>query len=396
MFCHLICIIAVIIYAVINIRSYFQNEDLCEVSFKTFHNEEEDIYPSLTMCINTPFKNNESITFSDNTVNTSTYNSYLLGMGNVRQNLAGIQYKNVSIQLSDFIITAYATDKEFSSRGGIPLRDHITEHNWGIFFTGMMKCFTFNVPFIKDVKMSSIKIDFKNSIFPNDGQRPTDGWDSGGLHLFFHYPNQFSRSFPTNKRFWQVRKSEKNSHRIRFYLKDMEVLRKRQKAHDKCLERDSMEIDDWIRHHVMDEVKCRPPYWHDELISNSSFPVCDTKEKLRQAVQTFFNFFYGSKESNTPCTEIVKLGIEYEERADDDLDSDTSQIVWYYRTNTFKEIKQMRAYSGMMLIGNVGGFFGILLGYAFVQVPGFLSIVHKSFWTISSDIKTEKRVYPMV
>ena len=56
--CHLVCIIIVIIYAYKNIFNYCQNEDLCEVSYKSFHDDPRAIYPSLTVCFMTPFHQN--------------------------------------------------------------------------------------------------------------------------------------------------------------------------------------------------------------------------------------------------------------------------------------------------------------------------------------------------
>ena len=85
--CHAICIIVVIIYALSNIYSFLQNEDLCEISFKKFHNTEEDIYPSMTICQNTPFDKNVFNDGSNNAANISTYENYLRGIENVTQNL---------------------------------------------------------------------------------------------------------------------------------------------------------------------------------------------------------------------------------------------------------------------------------------------------------------------
>ena len=48
----------------------------------------------------------------------------------------------------------------------------------------------------------------------------------------------------------------------------------------------------------------------------------------------------------------------------------------YYRPHTYREIGQIRAYNAMALLGNVGGFIGLLLGYAFVQIP---MLVHTLF-----------------
>ena len=388
---HCICIIAVFIYAVINIYSYWRNEDLCEITFKTFHSKKEDIYPSLSMCFSSPFNLNE---MSLRDLNASSYENYLLGRTHDKQNFADIDYYNVSIKLDDFLIKAYARNKE-RVREEISVGEHVTEQSWG-WFWGLMKCFKFNVPFKENIKMSVLRIEFKNAIFPNNGQRPSNGWESGGMHIFFHYPNQFSRSFSTNKRFWQNRKVDENLNHIRFYHKEMEVLKKRQKSDEKCLENDDKNIDDWLIYHIMDTIKCRPPYWSDKLISNTSFPVCDSKEQLYGAVENFFNFFYGNKEYNSPCNEIMNLGIDYEESEDRNVTEDATRISLYYRSNTFKEIKQMRAYTWMMLFGNVGGFFGVLLGYAFVQIPGFINMICFAFITDKVAIKPRKRVYSLV
>ena len=105
-----------------------------------------------------------------------------------------------------------------------------------------------------------MEILIKNSIFQNNGLRPHDGLEYGGMQVFFHYPNQFSRSFTTHKRYWNVRKSDRNSHRIQFSLKDMEVLKKRQKKDKKCLEKNNIEIDDWFINHIIGQVKCIPSY----------------------------------------------------------------------------------------------------------------------------------------
>ena len=118
--CHLICIITVLIYALINIRSFLQNEDLCEVSFKKFHDTKDDIYPSMTICQNTPFDQNRFDDGSDDNVNISTYENYLVGKENVSQKFANIKYDNVSIQLNGFLIKASAVGKSYSVRKEYP------------------------------------------------------------------------------------------------------------------------------------------------------------------------------------------------------------------------------------------------------------------------------------
>ena len=370
-----------IVYGVQNLWHYFQNDDLCEVSYKTFHSDIKHGYPSLSICFSSPFvKERLSEYLSSDMDNISeNYESYLIGGRYSDQNnnintksFKSVPYEETTMQKNDFLTNADIADK---NRAFLPISQDISINSWG-WMLGIMKCFTFSVPYQKNRFISQMNVEFNNTIFPNNGTRPSDGWNPGGMHLFFHYPNQFATSFPTNKRFWHSRKtasSGPNRYRMRFYLKGMEVLRKRHKSDEIC--QDDMPYDDWIRYHIINEVGCRPPYWHQMA---TSMPFCDTKEKLKEVQSKFWSYFYGIKEAKAPCTEIKKLDLEYEEPEDDQIVSPgSSMISWYYRVNSYKEIKQMRAYTGMMLLGNVGGFLGLLLGYALIQIPS--DLVHMFF-----------------
>ena len=73
-------------------------------------------------------------------------------------------------------------------------------------------------------------IKLKTSIFYN-GQRP----DNGGFNVFFAYRNQIYRSLSSALYKWPVRTNESTKNYImRFTLKSMEVLRKRQKKDNVC------------------------------------------------------------------------------------------------------------------------------------------------------------------
>ena len=138
-------------------------------------------------------------------------------------NWINIPYENVSIEAIDFILRADVTPKTY---GKFYKVENTTIQSYG-WLMGIMKCFTFDVPYIKGEVMSAMTIVFSNMIFAN-GILPRDGWDSGGLQLFLHYPKQFLRPYSSNKRFWPVTNSTKNL-RMRLYLKGMEVLKKRHK-----------------------------------------------------------------------------------------------------------------------------------------------------------------------
>ena len=58
---------------------------------------------------------------------------------------------------------------------------------------------------------------------------------------------------------------------------------------------------------------------------------------------------------------------------------------------TFTEIKQRQAYDVKKLIGDVGGYIGLLLGYALLGMPGFVRKIYE-FLRILRDYR-EKFLY---
>ena len=322
---HFICFTVATIYAIQNVGNYFKNEDMVEVSFKTFHEKKEHIYPSLTMCLSSPFKQEILQKYSSN-LTIPSYESYLTGGYGYGQmsysegiDFSNVTYENVSIQEKDFLLNVQAKMNGHSYRSGKNL-ENVTIHSWG-WLKGVMKCFTFDVPYQENTLIKTLEVEFDNAIFPN-GQRPSDGWASRGMLLFFHYPKQFARSYSSNKRFWPVRKSG-TGYKVRIFVKGMEVLRKRHKSYEECQE--DMNYDDWLVKHIVKEVKCKPPYWN--VADEQQARICETKEELLKATKMFMDVFGGIKEfikEPTPCTETKKLDLEFEEQEDDSNPKNTT------------------------------------------------------------------------
>ena len=369
--CHIICVIIVIIYTYKNIFNYCENEDLCEVSYKSFHDDPRAIYPSLTVCFMTPFPQNILLMNLGNASSPFDYQSHLIGKNAKEKHFNEVSYQNVSMHEEDFL-----NDVIINSKGRQKLnqdwKKYISVQSWG-WYLGVMKCFTFDVPFQKGIKVSAMHLSINNSIFP-DSIRPNDGWMSYGMQFFFHFPKQFIRSFPTNKRFWSAKISSQNSYRLRYSLLEMEVLRKRDKREEQCYKNELMPYDDWMIYRIVEEVNCKPPYW-ENVSAIDPFPVCKTSQELRHVTNLFWNYFYGINESNTPCNEIKKMDIVYQESKYNETGPPNTTVVnfYYFKCNEYKEIRQMQAYTGAVLVGNIGGFVGMLLGFALVQIPGIVN-----------------------
>ena len=362
---HVVAIAIVITYAISSYQTFEKNDDLCEVNFKKYHSDKDSIYPSISLCFNTPFLD-EKLTEHATLINVTDYQNYLLGRNEEIGPFLNIPYENVSLQ-EHHVFTKFV--QRFKAENKSRSMEKDTSIDSWAWFIGVMKCFTYNIPYENEILSSFIEISFLNNVFPKS-QRPSDGWNSGGFQVFFHYPKHFSRSLTTNKRFWPM-KQNATKYSMRFYLKGMEVLKRRHKESFDCS--DIEDYDDWLIKNITKTVNCIPPYWKN--INNLS--ICKTAEDLLLARQMFYNVFYVGSEDNPPCKEISKLDIEYEEPDDVEyVPENQTQLDVYFRNNFYKEIHQMQAYTMMSLVGNVGGFVGLLLGYALVQIPGLMFMIY--------------------
>ena len=359
---HFLAVTIVIVYAVSSYNTFSTNDDLCEVNFKKFHADQESIYPSISLCFNSPF-------LKDKLKDASEYEKFLLGRSDESGRFSSIPYENVSLQYHD-IFTDF--ERHYKSEISNSSKEkNVSIQSWA-WFIGIMKCYTYNVPYEQGMLSSYMNITFTNNVYP-ENKRPSDGWKTGGFHVFFHYPKHFSRSLTTNKRYWPT-KTDVKRYNMRFYIKGMEILRRRHKDKAECS--DVVEYDDWLIENITKTVNCFPPYWE----STGNFSICTNADDLSRARKIFYDVFYVGSEYNPPCKEIRKLDIEYEDPDDaNDVPENHTQITVYFRNNFYKQIIQVRAYTLMSLVGNVGGFVGLLLGYALVQIPGLISIIHTYF-----------------
>ena len=69
----LVCITLAISIVTYNIILYSHDEDLTEVSYKFYNQEDESIYPSITICVDDPFKSKELGAYGVNKTNYENF-----------------------------------------------------------------------------------------------------------------------------------------------------------------------------------------------------------------------------------------------------------------------------------------------------------------------------------
>ena len=90
---------------------FIQDESTSLVDFQTYHNTEEDIYPSITLCLIQNDESNalyipEKLKNEYNIDNATKYASFLRG-DYWENNFTKVDYDDVTINLRDFVKTVY-------------------------------------------------------------------------------------------------------------------------------------------------------------------------------------------------------------------------------------------------------------------------------------------------
>ena len=260
------------------------------------------------------------------------------------------------------------------------LINSVSTRNWAFLVAKkIVKCFSFGIPFRTGIGVNSLEIQLNSSVFPN-AVLPRNGWTSYfGFHLYFHRHNQFIRSFASRKYIWEERKT--TSHKIVAYLSGIEVIRRRQKSGLQCIE--DTDYDSWVYRNITKSIGCKAPYWtHIDHV-----PICVREKDLQYIAQKYWEAFTWNLDSNPPCTEIKRIQIDYEEQDFKEKEG-VIDFTMAFRDPTYKEIKQNPAYDTKKLFGDIGGYIGLLLGYALIKLPEFLlSACARTHKSISGVVK---------
>ena len=360
----LVCVIGALATTIWCCYEFIKNEDMCEIYFKRFAEDEESIYPDLSIII--PHQLDETALQREygNAVNPVIFTQNLIGerqdhhIWNISMEKK-IEIHQVSKGIEDYLIsTCNLSPLDYTSCTSIT--NISTLHMYG----GILHSFSF--PIKERVTHAIFRIN--TSVF-YDNVSP----GSNGMLVALHYPNQVFRSqgsfFLEN---WNRGGNDlsKMYYKIQYKIKSMEILRRRHKIGQDCL--DLVDYDGQKREELYIEQRCRPFY----LKSIKVDKVCTKKEEIKNLMWKQRQLFYRLKPPKNdipPCREITKLQIDksvgYISAKEVEMNNMSQPLSWFeidvdILTDTFKVIRQKRVYSQQSLIGNVGGYVGILIGFS--------------------------------
>ena len=364
----MLCILTTLILVVWCCYEFYKNEDVCEVIFKKFQEDEDAIYPELTFMI--PDQYNETILKAyDQGFTSQKYQAFLRG-DIWDKKLLAVNFDDVTMKLDDYRIETCVYTSLLSKRNG-DCKNYLTMRSRNYFG---MQMHTMTFP--RNMAMHAASIKLRKSIF-YAGVRPT----TGQFFVLFSYPDQTYRAFSSSLNTWPSRTTQSTkNYNMRFLLKGMEVLRRRHKMDYKCYTQ--KHFDDMILEGILKRTGCQPIFWP----LNTTAPQCTDQESFQRITMEHTDQLSRLNKTTRypePCLEIQKLHIEY---IDEDIqplddnhnrtfnhrDNDWFMIEFIIMINNYKEIKQIRQYSVQSLVGNLGGYIGLCLGYAILNLPSIV------------------------
>ena len=379
--CLFVCTSTTIGFISLCLIKYSLNDDVSQVTFQEFHTSEESLYPSITICLTSIFYK-EKFKYYGEGINISTYADFMNGEY-WDDRMLKVDYDRVTLNFSNYLmgIGMWTPDWRFRQGEKYFLYDHrkvvkgnSTKTNksidnvdgWTpIFYDSYKgidgKCFTIDIPYIPSQKVWTFGAVFNSAIFPG-GIRPS--YYKFGVKA--HYPGQLIDS-KMNKYVWKETNLNTSKYvAMRFKIQKLEVMKHRKTRNYNCNMK--MEENDKMRiRNMFEDIGCKPP-WYKE---NEFVPVCKNKEKIKAFLKLNPTRYV------PPCQSIYKILETYHEfEIIEDFKQEwlnevysLFEVMLEFQDGTYMEIRQIRAYPIQALVGDIGGYLGLFLGFALLQIP---------------------------
>ena len=304
--CLISCAIATLVLGIQSLNKYLLDENSTRVNHIKFnHDNVGNIYPSVTLCVLNPFLEKELKRYRED-INITTYFKFLKGKIWDRE-MMDIDYDRVTVSLTDNLIgvkmrLANGSDYRYdhvngkqSPSGWKPhfyVARHLEEQH------SILKCFSFEIPFIDKAPVAKYQIYLKKALFPQQYQNQLFKFEhnASGMILQFHYPGQRIATKITVGS-WSRQTKKRKLHTLGVKLFGVNVMIYRNRKKEPC-------IGDWLNYDqiITDEqvmrAGCRPRFW----TTDKTLPECNTQLKIDR-----FNNEMGSHtnwKSRPPCRVI--------------------------------------------------------------------------------------------
>ena len=388
-----LCSLAAAILVSWCIYEYTLDRDVTEIKLQKFHETGDDIYPSITICNQSPFYRIKYLNHIQNISITSlqdpnsieepgiikAFNNFINGdekaLGNnglllknsydkLMSSLLELDYDEMTVGIDDLIskfeITIPINLQKVDSlvynmtKDSFELNDYDSSlsHTYDEFKVlkayvsarfSNYKCFTFDIPIRKNVQVRKIAMHLNATIFPF-------GLSPSQFYFTLTYPKQFMHASQGK----QIRIPPGNRarcYKFEVFVGSIKVFKRRDRSISRC-------NIDWQHHdehqlkHIFNQVGCNPKHWK----LGSNLPYCSKPEQfleLNNQLQMKDGFM-------PPCRSIEKLskrtsGKEMWRECLSSRKKSYLDVQFYLDEETFyEEVILSPAYSLQNLVGNSG------------------------------------------
>ena len=325
---HVSCLIMTFAMMSYGTYKFYADESTSIVDAKAFHDTEDDIYPSLSLCMEADDRKTESLAIYNYTqikeqvdINgwydnkrRNEYAKFLMGMElklnsfNGVKEMIDLNYDDVTVDLKSYV-------KQVEIKSGKTLlyewNPSTKDQPMPLYVSyrhPLVKCYSIDLSEtvksqnkMQGTTISSVVIRFynQNRVFNSSSEIL--------MAYFMHYPKQLMRSAALHRDHLGVTSTIFST---MINIGNIEVIRRRNTRHTPCLE-DFDKTDDLVMKRLIEKTKCRPPH----LPNNHGFPKCNTVQEMAQALTPslstlnpdFLKDF--DKNPGKPCSQVY--GIAY-------------------------------------------------------------------------------------
>ena len=343
------------------IYKFSMNEDLSTVEYKEYDNDGIGTsYLSSTICFKNPF-----VSSNKAHLNQSQKNEYLrYFMGDETSKEPEVSYEKAALNLTDFVQQYYIRLRNGTKGYYKPFEfefEVIQDSFNGFWLGNFYRCFDLVAPH-SDVEFMGILVD---NMIHDQGIREI----SLSFVIFFHYPHQILRPSLFYQHSWPKRRMLNGSrYQMLFTVENVEIYKRR-----KSCKPNVDTYDELIMKNFMKKIGCSPPYFK----GNFNFTTCNTSKQLKLMAESIdLNNKHGV---DPPCTSLEFMAFKYDEIEFENLkDGEDGRSFWIsfvVPNKSFKEFSQTKAIDLQALIGNVGGYIGLVFGTSIISILPYIKKV---------------------
>ena len=331
------------------VYNFLLNEDVSLVGFQKFQANYENLYPMLTICIINPILNKKLKEYGMNS-NTSSYQSFLKG-DIWDPALNDIDYNNVTIDLVDYFLYYEVVYMNLTySKITYDELNNAKQHSfWRPPYVSIKdywkKCCSVDIPYLKNKRIRSLKINLKKELFMNRTGITYKNWNFDNTKSFvsviLSYPHQTHLAASRRLSFRSIDHHQGKSYTMEFTIGNVEVLQRRDKWNDRY-EPGIANYDHQVVEEIVNELGCYPPYW------KSMFPAKHSCTSIReiQEIRRIYDTVHDDPRIHylPPCRIIESLQSRYVEHNLDhhNTSSNIVTVKLIFQQQKFKEIKMVK------------------------------------------------------